>query len=290
MSGGSADYKLTAESNYSFHDTYSQFFLLGSNDFTIPKYWLANANLSIAPRAVGPGPSPSGGGIFSTRITTSPGTSSCRAERRSGRRAGHFRHPLQLQVLRSRARTRRSDLRIVGIVLGVLLAALALAWLKLRGPDIPYQVLEEKYGNAASRFVDLPGGFHVHYQDEGHPSLPLARAAARLRRLVHELGRVGARARRPLPHHSPGLPRATASRARRGLCAARRRARGFRGCVRGEARSAAICGGGKLHGRERSLAARAASPGPGQCARPRRCGGLPQREAAHGRSRSPSGY
>jgi iron complex outermembrane receptor protein len=40
---------VTAESNYSFHDTYSQFFLLGSNDFTIPKYWLANANLSLAP-------------------------------------------------------------------------------------------------------------------------------------------------------------------------------------------------------------------------------------------------
>jgi pimeloyl-ACP methyl ester carboxylesterase len=61
----------------------------------------------------------------------------------------------------------------VSLVLGVLLAALAFAWLKLRGPDIPYQVLEEKYGNAASRFVDLPGGLHVHYQDEGHPSLPL---------------------------------------------------------------------------------------------------------------------
>jgi outer membrane receptor protein involved in Fe transport len=43
------DYELTAESNYSFHDLYSQFFLLGSNDFTVPKYWLANANLSIAP-------------------------------------------------------------------------------------------------------------------------------------------------------------------------------------------------------------------------------------------------
>jgi len=42
-------YRLTVESNYSFHDTYSQFFLLGSNDFTIPKYWLANANFSIAP-------------------------------------------------------------------------------------------------------------------------------------------------------------------------------------------------------------------------------------------------
>ena len=42
-------YRLTAESNYSFHDTYSQFFLLGSNAFTIPAYWLANANLSLSP-------------------------------------------------------------------------------------------------------------------------------------------------------------------------------------------------------------------------------------------------
>jgi iron complex outermembrane receptor protein len=42
-------YKVTAESNYSFHDTYSQFYLLGSDDFTIPKYWLTNANLSLSP-------------------------------------------------------------------------------------------------------------------------------------------------------------------------------------------------------------------------------------------------
>jgi iron complex outermembrane recepter protein len=48
------NYQLTAESNYSFHDTYSQFFLLGSNDFTIPKYWLANANLSLSPAPGGP--------------------------------------------------------------------------------------------------------------------------------------------------------------------------------------------------------------------------------------------
>jgi iron complex outermembrane recepter protein len=47
-------YSLTAESNYSFHDTYSQFFLLGSDDFTIPKYWLANANLSLAPASGAP--------------------------------------------------------------------------------------------------------------------------------------------------------------------------------------------------------------------------------------------
>jgi iron complex outermembrane recepter protein len=46
---GLGGYELTAESNYSFHDTYSQFYLLGSSAFTIPKYWLANANLSFAP-------------------------------------------------------------------------------------------------------------------------------------------------------------------------------------------------------------------------------------------------
>lgn len=42
-------YKITAESNYSYHGTYSQFYLLGSSDFTIPKYWLANANVSLSP-------------------------------------------------------------------------------------------------------------------------------------------------------------------------------------------------------------------------------------------------
>ena len=47
-------FTVTAESNYSFHDTYSQFFLLGSNDFTIPKYWLANTNLSLAPASGAP--------------------------------------------------------------------------------------------------------------------------------------------------------------------------------------------------------------------------------------------
>ena len=50
-SWNAGDYKLTAESNYSFHDTYSQFYLLGSDDFTVPKYWLANANLTLAPAA-----------------------------------------------------------------------------------------------------------------------------------------------------------------------------------------------------------------------------------------------
>jgi iron complex outermembrane recepter protein len=48
------NYKLTAETNYSFHDTYSQFYLLGSSVFTIPRYWLANANLSLAPSSGAP--------------------------------------------------------------------------------------------------------------------------------------------------------------------------------------------------------------------------------------------
>src|SRR6202035_1420346 len=41
-----------------------------------------------------------------------------------------------------------------------------------RGPDIPYETLEAKYTNGASRFIDLPGGLHVHYQDDGDSRLP----------------------------------------------------------------------------------------------------------------------
>ena len=48
------DSRSPPEANYSFHDTYSQFYLLGSDDFTIPRYWLANANLSLAPAAGAP--------------------------------------------------------------------------------------------------------------------------------------------------------------------------------------------------------------------------------------------
>jgi len=63
--------------------------------------------------------------------------------------------------------------RILGIIVAVLIVAAAAAWLKLRGPDIPYATLEAKYTGAASHFVDLPGGFHVHYEEEGDPGLPL---------------------------------------------------------------------------------------------------------------------
>jgi pimeloyl-ACP methyl ester carboxylesterase len=59
------------------------------------------------------------------------------------------------------------------LIIGIAFVALAAAWLKLRGPDIPYETLEAKYANGASHFVDLPGGFHVHYRDEGDSNRPL---------------------------------------------------------------------------------------------------------------------
>lgn len=64
-------------------------------------------------------------------------------------------------------------MKVLGIVVAILVVLLIGAWLKLRGPDIPYAALESTYTGRASRFVDLPGGLHVHYEEEGHPDRPL---------------------------------------------------------------------------------------------------------------------
>jgi pimeloyl-ACP methyl ester carboxylesterase len=64
-------------------------------------------------------------------------------------------------------------LKVLGIIVAVLIVVVVAAWLSLRGPDIPYTTLESKYTDAASHFIDLPGGYHVHYQDDGDPTLPL---------------------------------------------------------------------------------------------------------------------
>jgi pimeloyl-ACP methyl ester carboxylesterase len=63
--------------------------------------------------------------------------------------------------------------KIVGITLAVLAVLLIGAWLKLRGPDIPFETLEAKYAKADSHFVDLPGGYHAHYREDGAANLPL---------------------------------------------------------------------------------------------------------------------
>jgi pimeloyl-ACP methyl ester carboxylesterase len=64
-------------------------------------------------------------------------------------------------------------MRAFAIVVLVIVVLLGAAWLKLRGPDIPYEVLDAKYADARSHFVDLPGGFRAHYQEVGDPGLPL---------------------------------------------------------------------------------------------------------------------
>jgi pimeloyl-ACP methyl ester carboxylesterase len=64
-------------------------------------------------------------------------------------------------------------LKILGIIATILIVVMVGAWLKLRGPDIPFQTLEARYAGADSHFVDLPGGYRVHYRDDGDPSLPL---------------------------------------------------------------------------------------------------------------------
>ncbi|HZL01308.1 MAG TPA: alpha/beta hydrolase [Caulobacteraceae bacterium] len=57
---------------------------------------------------------------------------------------------------------------IVAVVVIVLVGGFAL----LQRPDIPYATLQAKYANAQSRFMDLPGGLHVHYRDQGNPAGP----------------------------------------------------------------------------------------------------------------------
>lgn len=60
--------------------------------------------------------------------------------------------------------------RIVSVLLGLvgLVALIAVVgYFALKRPDIPYETLAAKYENAASRYLDLPGGVRVHYRDEG---------------------------------------------------------------------------------------------------------------------------
>jgi pimeloyl-ACP methyl ester carboxylesterase len=63
--------------------------------------------------------------------------------------------------------TRVIGLGLASISLGVLVAGCVV----LR-PDIPYPMLEARYANPQSRFMDLPGGLRVHYRDQGDPMGP----------------------------------------------------------------------------------------------------------------------
>jgi pimeloyl-ACP methyl ester carboxylesterase len=63
-------------------------------------------------------------------------------------------------------------LKIAGAVLAGLALLLVIVWAAMRRDDIPYSKLEAKYATAHSRYVDLPGGFHVHFRDQGNPKGP----------------------------------------------------------------------------------------------------------------------
>ena len=64
-------------------------------------------------------------------------------------------------------------LKIAGVVLAGIVLVLIIAWVAMRRGDIPYSKLEAKYGSASSQYVDLPGGLHVHFRDQGNPKGPV---------------------------------------------------------------------------------------------------------------------
>jgi pimeloyl-ACP methyl ester carboxylesterase len=63
-------------------------------------------------------------------------------------------------------------LKIVLGIAAIVLIVLVSGYIALQRPDIPYATLEAKYGNANSKYLDLPGGVRVHYRDQGNPAGP----------------------------------------------------------------------------------------------------------------------
>lgn len=57
----------------------------------------------------------------------------------------------------------------LGILVLAVVALVLIGWLALLRPDIGYDKLEARYGDAASRYLDLPGGVHMRYRDQGQP-------------------------------------------------------------------------------------------------------------------------
>jgi pimeloyl-ACP methyl ester carboxylesterase len=54
----------------------------------------------------------------------------------------------------------------------IVVTAAAAGGCAMLSPDIPFATLEARYANAHSRYMDLPGGLHVHYRDQGNPRGP----------------------------------------------------------------------------------------------------------------------
>lgn len=64
---------------------------------------------------------------------------------------------------------------LIRIVLGLIIlvaAALGLSYAFLADPDVPREVLIQKYGQKPSQFVDLPSGATAHFRDQGNRDAP----------------------------------------------------------------------------------------------------------------------
>ena len=55
----------------------------------------------------------------------------------------------------------------------LVVVGLGLLFLAVRRGPVPYATLEARYATPASRFMDLPGGLHLHYRDEGRSDAPV---------------------------------------------------------------------------------------------------------------------
>ena len=64
-------------------------------------------------------------------------------------------------------------IKVLGWVVGGLVAILGTAFFALQRADIPYATLEARYATASSHYATLPGGVHVHYRDEGNRAGPV---------------------------------------------------------------------------------------------------------------------
>lgn len=63
-------------------------------------------------------------------------------------------------------------LRGLGMALVLIVVLATAGWFLLQRPDIPYATLEQRYGYADSRYMDLPSGVKVHYRDLGPRDAP----------------------------------------------------------------------------------------------------------------------
>ena len=64
-------------------------------------------------------------------------------------------------------------LKALGIGLAIIAGLTVIGFLAIRQGPIPYATLAARYATPASRYLDLPGGLHVHYRDEGRRDAPV---------------------------------------------------------------------------------------------------------------------